>query len=348
MPHYRTRQARAETVEAAVLELWRQSRHDQSEIEDTFRWYYRSDTRRDNRCFVVECHDEPACRLVGATGLGMRQFRVGQDRVRAGLLGDFFVDRAHRSLFPALSLQRAALEVARSTSAFVYGFPNPKALPVFRRLGFAELGTVTRWVRVLDYGPYLERRLRTPRVARGAAHFLNGLSRLTLPGWPFGFGGKYSWLARFDTRFDELNRASRLNLRVRGERDASFLNWRFVSKPGPPARIFTCSRHEDGGVRGYAVVELQADVAHVRDVFGENWAALAHLLRRLESELRDRGVRSINCNALHPSALSALLVRLGYVAREPSRQVILSATASDAASLDGPTAWHLTDADEDQ
>ena len=98
--------------------------------------------------------------LVGATGVGVRRFQAFA--VGGGaLLGDFFVHKAHRSLFPALSLQRTAADAARANAAFVYGFPNQKALPVFRRsVRRARHGKA--FVRVLDYTPYLERHLKRP------------------------------------------------------------------------------------------------------------------------------------------------------------------------------------------
>src|SRR5690349_12581239 len=118
---YSARQVSAEAFEPEVLELWRQTRRNQSDLENLYRWYYLGGSDRDNRCFVVEHAEQTGGRLVGATGLGVRKFRLGRDRVSAGLLGDFFVHQAHRSLFPALALQRAATESALPNTAFVYG-----------------------------------------------------------------------------------------------------------------------------------------------------------------------------------------------------------------------------------
>jgi hypothetical protein len=346
---YVARQVLAETIEPDVLELWRRTRQNQSELESTFRWYYRSGAGRDNRCFVVEHAGQAESRVVGATGLGMRAFRIGERHVNAGLLGDFFVHTAHRSLFPALSLQRAAFESAQLTSAFVYGFPNAKALPVFRRLGFAELGTMARFVRVLDYAPYLERGLGKPWLTGGVAPVLNGLARLgQVRALPSAVACRTAWESHFDERFDALDRSSRLDVRFRGERSASFLNWRFVAKPGSAARIFTLCARRSGLLRAYAVVEVEKDVAHLRDAFGTDWPAVANLLVRLEPELRELRARSITCNALDASPLSSLLVRIGYIARESTRKVIARAAAEDAAQVAGPDGWHLTDADEDQ
>jgi hypothetical protein len=202
---------------------------------------------------------------------------------------------------------------------------------------------------VLDYAPYLERRLGRPAVARSAARVLNALAGLGRPRALLpGLRCQAAWESSFDDRFDVLDRTSRLKVPVRGERSAPFLNWRFVSKPGSAVRIFTWTARGSRALKAYAVVELEAGVAHVRDVFGSDWRAIGDALCRLERELCGMRARSINCNALATSPLAELLVRLGYVARESSRRVILSRGARDLGSLTAPESWHVTDADEDQ
>ncbi|HMJ11799.1 MAG TPA: hypothetical protein VK524_10325, partial [Polyangiaceae bacterium] len=278
---YRARQVAPEDVEAGVLDLWKQTRSKPFELENTFRWYYRSDTERANRCFVL-VHGGDAD-LVGATGVGLRHFRVESGEVAGALLGDFFVHKAHRSLFPALSLQRTAADAARQSAAFVYGFPNQKAVPVFRRLGFSELGTVCRFVRVLDYAPYLDRYLKRPALAHALARGLNTLAPLRRPS-SLVPSRRYAseWLERFDERFDTLERASLLGVPVRGQRTAAFLNWRFSAKPGFKGRVFTCFERGSRALCAYAVVELEPEAAYVRDLFGATWADIEYLLVQLE------------------------------------------------------------------
>jgi hypothetical protein len=344
---YAARQVRPEDVEAHVLELWKQTRSRPVELERTFRWYYRDEADRGNRCFVL-LHGGDA-ELVGATGVGVRRFRAAERAIDAALLGDFFVHKAHRSLFPALSLQRTAAEAARTHATFVYGFPNEKALPVFRRLGFAELSTVRRFVRVLDYSPYLQRHVKRPWLARAVARPLNALLPLRRPRSLLpDRSHRYTWVTHFDERFDALDRESPLGPLVRGQRSAAFLNWRFSAKPGFTGR--TLARFDDCATTllAYAVVETAPEAAYIRDLYGRSWRDVEHVLARLERELRAERAASISMNLVGAPELVTLLARLGYAERPSSRKVIWSGTPATAPELSDVARWYLTDADEDQ
>ena len=63
----------------------------------------------------------------------------------------------HRSLFPALLLQRSLQQSVPGDLAALYGFPNPRAVPVFTRVGYRKTLDVRRFVRVLRSGEYLRR-----------------------------------------------------------------------------------------------------------------------------------------------------------------------------------------------
>lgn len=344
---YAARQVRPEDVEAHVVELWKQTRSKPVELERTFRWYYRDDADRGNRCFVL-LHGSGA-ELVGATGVGVRRFQVDARGIDAALLGDFFVHKAHRSLFPALSLQRTAADAARVSAAFVYGFPNQKALPVFRRLGFAELGTVRRFVRVLDYAPYLQRHMKRPWLARAVARPLNALAPLRRPRSLLpSRSRRYAWVTDFDERFDALDRQSKLGALVRGQRSAAFLSWRFSAKPGFAGRTLALFDAGSTTLRAYAVVETAPEAASIRDLYGRTWRDVAHVLGRLEREMRAARVASISMNLVGAPALVAVLARLGYTERPSSRKVIWSAGPASAPELSDVARWYLTDADEDQ
>ncbi|HEY6562084.1 MAG TPA: GNAT family N-acetyltransferase [Polyangiaceae bacterium] len=344
---YAARQVLPEAVEAHVIELWKQTRSKPVELERTFRWYYRDDADRGNRCFVL-LHGGDA-ELVGATGVGVRRFQAFGKSVDAALLGDFFVHKAHRSLFPALSLQRAAADAARANAAFVYGFPNQKALPVFRRLGFAELGRVRRFVRVLDYTPYLARHLKRPWLTRVVARPLNALLPLRRPpSWLPSKTRRYAWLTRFDERMDALERESRMGVAVRGQHTAAFLNWRFCAKPGFEGRTLALFDARTDALSAYAVVEEAPEAAYVRDLYGRTWNDVGHLLCRLERELQRARAASISMNLVGAPELVTRLARLGYAERPSTRTVILSAAAASRPELSDAAHWYLTDADEDQ
>ena len=83
----------------------------------------------------------------------------------AGLFADFTVDKAHRTVLPALMLQRALAEYAQKHFDVAYAYPNDAAVGIFSRIGYEVLGRAGRYVRVLRSADYLRRAIPMAPVA---------------------------------------------------------------------------------------------------------------------------------------------------------------------------------------
>jgi len=77
-----------------------------------------------------------------------RRFRFGERDVVGGLMRDALVARPYRSFFPAHALIKRATEDtrARGSMDFVYTNPNRHAKAVMDLCGFAQIGTLERYV----------------------------------------------------------------------------------------------------------------------------------------------------------------------------------------------------------
>src|SRR3546814_10185948 len=72
------------------------------------------------------------------------------------------------------------MEAGAKRFDLLYGFPNPKAAAVFRRVGYAPLGELSRHARVLRHGDHAHR-LRVPALlAAPAGWALDAIDRLRL------------------------------------------------------------------------------------------------------------------------------------------------------------------------
>ena len=144
-------------VEADLYRLWRENLGLATSPEQKFQWLYRDAPEASDLVFVLEAIANGQSIIVGTNGLAPRRFRVAGRDARAAISCDLAVDRAHRSLLPALSLVRAVREEGAARFDFVYGFPNGKAEGVLKRAGFRELGRARRWAKVLRHARYVER-----------------------------------------------------------------------------------------------------------------------------------------------------------------------------------------------
>jgi hypothetical protein len=253
------------------------------------------------------------------------------------------VSPQHRTLFPALLLQKALREAGLVEGDCLYGFPNAKAAPVFQRLGYQKLGMMTRYVRVVRATPYL--RERTPRWAAALLGSLcDSLARLRFVA-AGSFSLRLEW--RSSSEAQPLADLAEVGGRplVRGARSAELLRWRFAARAGQRFEYVT-ARVRGGAPIGYWIVEVTDDALQVCDcspaLLEGDRAALAWYA--LFAAARRRGCRSVSFSCLAPAELTETLERVGMAVR--SERPVYCALRPEHPAAEG--AWYLTVADEDE
>ena len=253
----------------AVLAIWRGNLGEDVRMQAKYDWFYA-------RCPF----GEPLLRLlldgetgtrVGAAAAGPRRFTIGTRMLDAGVLVDLAVRPEHRSLGPALVLQSALASDGLQRFGLLYGFPNPKAAAVFKRVGYTPFGEIVRHARVLRHAGYVARRL--PRLLAGPAGWL--LDTVDRSGsWLRRRAGTRlftRWSECADPRFDALWERSPRGEAVTAVRDHAFARWRFDESPLARTRwLFV----EDAGGELLAWFACQVDdeLLHVRDF----WSVHGH------------------------------------------------------------------------
>jgi hypothetical protein len=330
-----------------LVRLWGDNLQVRGDPHAKLDWLYLANPAGPGEAFVLRDEGETA---VGCAGITTRELWRGEHALRAALLADFAIDRAHRTGMPALILQRATKHQVETAYELGYGFPNASAVAIHRRIGFFELGGMTRYVRVLRHGGYLARRYGRPLAAHaaGAVVDLAKLAVRSLRAARPALGASLRWQTDFDPRFDDLWRRHRALWGVVCRRDAAFLRWRFVAKPLEHVRIATLAARRGGELLAYAVVGGErGEMAHLLDLFGP-LDALHDLLTLLLPSLTLRGHTAASTRFLGDPRMARLLVEHRMSARDSDRKVIacLSPRCTDAALRDAAT-WYLTDLDED-
>jgi hypothetical protein len=313
-------------------------------------WFYRVAPGGPARAVMLAAPGDGGGAAVGCIGIGFRRTWLGDHPLRAALLADLAVDPGHRTLLPALTLVRRAREVAGGTADFQYGFPNRKAVGVFRRVGYQQLGTMRRRVRVLRSERYLRRPIPVPLLARLGGALADAVLTAvgTVPRLRAASAYRLSFQEAPDARLDDLFAAARRRHRVIADRSREFLHWRFFARAGG-AELATLVRRADGALRAYAVVFRDDGVAHLSDFLAASDPELEALLALLTPALRARGCSSASARFLGAGAIARLLERSGFRPREDGRAVVIDAggDAALAATLGDPESHYLTDADED-
>lgn len=199
-------------------------------------------------------------RIIGMIALVATRLRVGS-AVRLGYQAiDTVVDPAYRGRGVFVGLGQAAQDSANHDGRVLWGFPNANAAPGwFGRLGWETFGTV----------PFLVRPLRTGYVFRKLIPWLAGVN-LPLIGKP---AAPARIIDRFSADAGALWMHSRGPDSIAVDRDADWLNWRLIDRPGAPYRsvgsfntkgaleafVSTCLLDKHGGRICYVMEAMGAD-----------------------------------------------------------------------------------------
>lgn len=300
--------------------------------------------------------DNESGRLVGMAAVFPTNLWIAGERVPAGIGGDFAVDEGHRGVGPAVALQRATIPaLAERGLKCAYGSPNKSSEPIVRRAGYADVGRLSRFVKLLSARPLVDRYVGRPRLASLAAGvanpFVSILSRERLRRRSRRFSVEEPEL--FDDRFTSLWELARRQLGATSERDAALLNWRY-EKTGPAAApgnypIFALLEGDD--VAGYVVYRMGDDSRLVYDVVCRpERAVMDALLSEFILDARRKKASTIDLGYVGPpSLLTGRLRAFGFLQRTAQNGLLAYVDGEAPAGVDLGKAesWYFMAGDTD-
>ncbi len=311
-----------------------------------WRWEYRTPGRE---ALVVLAQDGP--RIVGAFHLTPRPMRWGGQPRTMVLLQDLGVhpDYRRHGLFMKMCAFAVA-EAERRGWDVTYSLPNPRSYPGFvQKQGYAHVASVPVRVALLDAGAALASRLPPKGLWRalGAPVTWAGRALFAVHG-----RGEAQPIRRFVPEVDRLGAAFADAAGAGCARDAAFLNWRFIEKPGNLYQ--THGWLWEGALQAYVVTRrarmFGVDCLLLMDFAGEPEALLPLLAERLAAAARDGAGLAVTMG-LHP--LMGRLARLGFVS-VPNRLnprvlhfIVRAHTGRVPPVITQAASWALTLADWD-
>lgn len=135
----------AREFRAEIVDLY--ARNGNSEFEKLFDWYYRDVGQNAPASWILTSGTEPE--IYGLCTVTTRLFRLGNTILRAGVLGNFLVDKESRPYLGAVSLVRAAKSLVNNRELdILVGLPNRLAEPLLLRMGFHAVGAMRTMAQV--------------------------------------------------------------------------------------------------------------------------------------------------------------------------------------------------------
>lgn len=313
-----------------------------------FDWLYRANPAGPGRLWLAV--EGSTGQIIGAAGAFPRRMCVGGRPVVGWVLGDFCIHLGHRTLGPALLLQRACLDdLAADGVPFCYDFPSPSMQAVYRRLGIPLGGDrLLRLARPLRARNRLIGRWGDSMLIRAVASAADlVLARAARPSAPGGALGVEVQPGPCGDEFSALARIASTAYGVCAERSAEYLQWRYRDTPVQHHEII-CTR-QAGALVAYAVLAHEAGVTTVVDLFGvPDPRYLRVLLRGIVARAWKVGSATVSVSLLDSHPWLALCRRLGFRPRESSaimRYAPPDSALGTRAIVDTP--WFLTLGDRD-
>ena len=311
-----------------------------------FDWLY-----KENPCGTVcawIAENKETHEMIGAAAAFPRRFYFDGSELTGFVLGDFCIHPRHRSMGPALQLQRACLEQTTSgTAAVCYDFPSDGMLAIYRRLGANASERMVRFAKPLRVNRAVAKRTGSRIAAESISAFANvalalrDRSRRVAAGEiehvDETCGSEFSALAQ------EVGDAYGQTV----ARSAEYLNWRYLAHPFVKFEILAMRRN--GKLIAYVIFTRDADDARIVDLFGvADTEALSSLLMNTVELLRRVGVATVSASlpASHPNG--QIFKALGFRERESCPVVTYPNRATAPAAHNGSNAgWFLMDGDRD-
>jgi hypothetical protein len=294
-----------------------------------FDWFYRRNPAgRSYSWFAVD--DATGC-AVGVASLISRAIWLGSTIKICGQVGDFAIDKAFRSLGPAVQLQRTTFEPV-DAGQFVFCYdcpPHDAGMSTFRRLSMRENCRMRRYTRLLRTERFMEKRLGGGAISHAASVAANAALRMTSGSSRVAGIEIAEYSARFGEEFAALDRRENAQNEIRGRRSAEDLNWMYRDNPLQKYEVLAARR--SGALLAYIVYAVRGDDAHVMEIGGAVGPEIGAALLAAVCE---------TVHYAHPNvqAVSALLSaanewikgfeRAGFRPREEAERVVAYASKS--------------------
>jgi hypothetical protein len=307
--------------------------------EKRFDWRHLNHPAGPAWCWFI--YDRDSHKTIATAAVFPRQIFVDGRLVVCGQVGGFAVEATHRSLGPAVLMQRTTFKPADSgVLAFCYDTPpHDRGMSTFVRLGMQPNCEVTRLGLPLRCDEYLQNKLGNgvwTKVAVAAGNLALRAKPLHRPALSIAGLEISGFEGTFDEEFTFLDRDLSTSGMVRASRSAENLNWCYRDNPGSDFGVLVARQR--GELLGYLVYLVYGERVAVLDVFGREILRIGHALIDALAEISRKEKRMLlEAMCSDQNELKSVLVDSGFQAREKAARVVAyEKPATGTAQLLGP------------
>lgn len=346
-PKYYVVEADLTSERQNILDIWQGNIGINKDLEKKYNWLYETNPGGKGVHFLLKHSDNH--KPVGVAGIAKRKFFVDSKLVESGILSDMVVLKEHRTIFPAMLLQKYIKKFCEKNFHFIYGFPNKKAAPVFKRIGYKNIGNIARYAMVLRSKSYFEKNIQLKIVSSILAFFSDMGLGFRTPSLLFrNIKFLYQWDIEFDNGLGDIwNRLDKAKL-VIGDHSNNYIKWRYFNLQQDNFKLFVIHNRRDKRLAGYMIFEIKNEnTINVIDFLAVDIKnTLETMWKCFMFESRRRGYSSISVEFFGVAQISNILKRIGFKYRD-ERPVYVHLNDELKGVIENYE-WYLTEGDEDQ
>jgi len=314
-----------------------------------FEWLYKRNPNGKVRAWLALDDDE----VIATGAVFPRRAYFNKTEIVAWVLGDFCVSDRHRTLGPAVALQRALLQASDSGGATIsYDFPSAAMTAVYKRLKIEPFDQMIRMARVLRVDRKVRERIGFEWVSNAVAPIGNALLSATEAFRPAVDRTLKISLqeGKCGGEFDALARRVGISFEFCVRRSAEYLNWRYLENPYKKHGLMKAER--DGELLGFLIFSHTGADGEIVDVFSEdNSTILGRLINEVVELFRRRGVMTISVELIASHPWIGLFKKFGFYSRETKPLMVYASNQARPLVLhngeSSHSAWFITGGDRD-
>ena len=331
-----------------ILALW--ERNFPGLMVERFDWLYQQNPYGPATCLLVK--DVATHQTVGAHGVFPRRFVINGKPTLGILGGDLAIDKEHRTLAPAVLLQKAVLALCgKRPFSFYYGFPNDRSQAVNQILGL-KMVNVYRLVKPLSSYEYIQKHIQLKPVSQVLSRVVDSLYSGTAKERRYKQADQFrvELLTSFDERFDDLWLDVADRYVIIGERTSSYLSWRYLGSPHHQHQIFTLADAAGEILLGYIVFHMEENRTFIDDMLCRDMdVAVDALLSEFLLAQRRSGTAYVSVNFAGSSRILSKFNDFGFSVRSREDKVTLFAPQDciGESFIQNIDNWYLMPGDKD-
>jgi hypothetical protein len=287
--------------------------------------------------------------LVGMAAAFPRRVSVFGKSLLAWALGDFAIRKSHRSLGPALQLQKACmLPVSNGDVPFCYDFPSNNMAHVYSRMNVKSVYRMVRFAKPIQIDQKVKNIMKENPISNGISWIGNrSLAILDSIKMPKGDHDIEFHQGRFGDEFTFLDNNLKLKDKIRVEKKSEYLNWRYLDNTYKKHEMITMRKNKK--LVGCAIFSKNNFESMIVDFIGDpRGISFEILIFKVVELLRKQGVHTVSMEALESFPWISTLNKSGFYPRESSSVVFYTRPGGQydgvITSMDN---WFLTHGDRD-